>query len=328
MKRLRPWIIGGLIGAFALVALPLSGLLPHGATGPAGVAGWYHALAGRQSVTLRGLSASAPPLDDRTMAARAAGHYEMVCATCHGSPAAAPARFAADLWPEPPLLTAGHWRSPGYQFAIIRHGLRQTAMPGWPAPDRTDEIWDMVAFLRALPGLSAADYRAMAGKARCTDCHGAKGQGRDGIPRLDIQTPDYISAALRSYRNGTRQSGTMQAAAHLLTDDEIAALALRFGQQRELRPGADGLGSDLAQSGSPRRDIPACLSCHGPQARVDYPRLIGQDGRYLFGQLMLFRDLGPGRGGPHATVMAPIAAALKEEEIAALTQWLAGSPPP
>lgn len=324
MRRLSPWIIGGLIGAFALASLPLSGLLPHSATGPAGVAGWYHALAGRQSVTLRSLSAPAPPPEDPAMADRAAGHYEMVCAACHGSPAAPPERFAVDLQPAPPLLTIGHWRSPGYQFAIIRHGMRQSAMPGWPAPERSDEIWDMVAFLRRLPDLSGADYRATAGEARCTDCHGSTGEGRDGIPRLDIHTPEYVAAALRSYRSGDRQSGTMQAAARRLKDEEIAALALRFGQRLELPPGPEGPAGDLALRGNPDRDVPACLSCHGPQARTDYPRLTGQDARYLHRQLTLFRDLGAGRGGSHASVMAPIAAALTEAELTELAEWLSG----
>lgn len=328
MRRHHPWIIGGLIGALALAALPLSGVLPHAATEESALAGWYHALVRRQSVTLRTVATPNPAPDSPAMAARAAGHYELVCATCHGSPAAAPARFAADLWPAPPRLADGHWRSPGHQFRVIRHGLRQTAMPGWPAPARTDEIWDMVAFLRMLPDLSPARYRAIAGEARCTDCHGTKGEGRGGIPRLDIQSADYIAAALQSYRSGQRQSGTMQAAAHQLTDDEIAALARHFGQRQTLTPGPDSRAAELARRGNRDRDIPACLSCHGPAARADYPRLIGQDVGYLQRQLVLFRELGVARGGPHSAVMAPIAARLTPAEIAALTRWLSGHADP
>lgn len=45
----------------------------------------------------------------------------------------------------------------------------------------------------------------------------------------------------------------------------------------------DGLAQALATLGAPRRDIPACLSCHGPAVRADYPRLAGQDRTYLPG---------------------------------------------
>lgn len=324
MRGLGQWIIGGLIGAFALAVLPLSGLLPHGTAGSDGVMRWYQDLATRQSVTLRALSVTPPDLTDPAMAARAAGHYEQVCAACHGSPAAPPDRLARDLWPAPPPLAQGHWRSARHQFQVVAHGLRRSAMPAWPAPDREDEVWDMVAFLRQMPHLSGDQYRAMAGTATCADCHGARGEGRDGIPRLDIQTPAYIADALRAYRAGNRQSGPMMAAAQRLDDTQIDRLAATFGRGVTLDPGGPGDMAALAASGSPLRDIPACLSCHGPQARGDYPRLIGQDPRYLRRQLELFQTLGTDRGGPHATVMAPIAQRLDDAEIRGLADWLAG----
>lgn len=324
--KIRPWIIGALIGALALTLLPLSGLLPPQATGPDGVGAWYRSLATRQSVTLRALAVAVPDLQGVPITARAAGHYQRVCAGCHGSPDAPPERLALDLRPEPPLLAQGHWRSPGYQFQIIRHGLRNSAMPAWPALDRRDEIWEMVALLRALPDLSAADYRRLAGDGSCAGCHGERGEGRSGVPRLDIQTPDYLAAALRSYRAGDRQSGAMRAAAQRLSDEEIDTMSRRFGQVSAPETGRDGAVADLARRGDPGRDIPACLSCHGPEVRRDYPRLLGQDAGYLRLQLGLFRDLGVLRGGQHAAVMAPIAARLSPSEIEALAEWLSGGP--
>jgi cytochrome c553 len=325
VKVLRPWIISACIGAAALLMLPLSGLLPHTARKEA-VGEWYHQMATRQSVTLRSLTTLPPDLADPAMAARAAGHYEMVCAACHGSPAAAPLRIAQDMSPAPPPFIAGHWRSAPHQFLVVRDGIAQSAMPSWPSPDRADEVWDMVAFLRQMPDLSAEDYRRMAGQGLCIDCHGPQGQGRDGIPRLDIQTPTYIATALRAFRDGTRQSGAMMAAARGLSDDEIVELAAEFGRGVVL-PMREGEGAALlATLGRAEMDIPACLSCHGPQARDDYPRLIGQDGRYLRRQLELFQTLGVERGGPHAATMAPISAQLSQEDIDDLTEWLGRDP--
>lgn len=322
MRRLRPWIIGAALGALGLAMLPLSGLVPHDATGRGGVAGWYQGLAVRQSVTLRSLTITPPDLSDPAMAARAAGHYELVCAACHGSPAAPAKRIAQDLWPGPPALTQGHWRPPARLFQVVKHGIRHSAMPGWPAQERDDEVWDMVAFLRLMPGLSAEDYRRMAGTARCADCHGERGEGRDGIPRLDIQTPEYLADALRAYRDGSRQSGAMIAVARGLSDQDIDRFAREFGREIDvaLRP-LDAAG-EIATRGLTARDIPACLSCHGPAARRDYPRLTGQDPRYLRRQLELFVTLQEERGGPHADTMTKAARWLQPDHIAALAAWL------
>ena len=34
-------------------------------------------------------------------------------------------------------------------------------MPAWPVPDRDDEVWSMVAFLRVLPELDIESYRLL-----------------------------------------------------------------------------------------------------------------------------------------------------------------------
>ncbi len=331
MKRHLPHLAGAALGVLALAMLPLSGLLPHDATGGRGVTHWYHWLAARQSVTLRSLTTPVPPLTD-TMARRAAGHYELVCAACHGSPAAPPARIAEDLWPRPPRLTSAQarWRPPARVFLTVRDGIARTAMPSWPETAREDEVWDMVAFLQRLPDLSPQDYRALAGRAGdCTACHGARGEGRDGIPRLDIQTPEYIAAALRAFREGTRASGTMMAVARTLTDDQIDAHARQFGQGIEIPlPATDTPAARIARQGLRERDVPACLSCHAGPQRPTYPALSGQDARYLRRQLQLFAEMGADRGGPHGHMMAQVARWLAPAEMEALADWFAGNNPP
>lgn len=326
MTRFRPFVVGAVLGVVALALVPLAGLPTHRAGEGPGLTGWYGWIAARQSVTLRSLTVTPPPLDDPAMARRAAGHYEMVCAACHGSPAAPAQAFARDLTPAPPFLAeADRWRPEARLFQTIRHGIRRSAMPAWPSDLREDEMWDMVAFLRVLPDLSVAEYRALAGDGDCTGCHGEDGAGRDGIPRLDILSPDYLAATLRAFRDGSRASGTMIAAARGLSEADIAALAERFGTGAAAPiPEDDGPAARIARFGLPERDIPACLSCHGAGDPAIYPRLSGQAESYLRRQLMLFAEHGTARGGPHAAIMAEVARGLEQEEIDALAEWFAG----
>ncbi len=128
-------------------------------------------------------SSSKPDLDDPDLIRLGAGHFVRGCAFCHGAPGE-PRNYAANfMQPEPPALSlaATEW-SDKELFWIVRHGLKYTGMPGWPAIERTDEIWAVIAFLRQLPGMSPAQYRELAaGAARtsnnnliaeCARCHG------------------------------------------------------------------------------------------------------------------------------------------------------------
>ncbi|MHA6692740.1 c-type cytochrome [Devosia sp. A449] len=329
MKTLKPYLIGAALGALGLGLLPLSGLLPSSAEpGQPTVLDWYLNFAAQQSITLRSLGVEAPPLNRPGMTERGAGHYEMVCADCHGSPAAPAERFAQDLSPSPPPLVErmAQWHPEARIFATVKHGIRRTAMPGWATQMRNDEVWDMVAFLLALPDIDATVYDEMTGAGAdddCSRCHGEDGDGAvPGTPRLDIQSPAYLEAALKSFRNGTRQSGTMMAATRRLTDGQIAELARRYGRS-VLVPvnGQDSGTAEVARLGIPDRDVPACDSCHGVNARPGYPRLDGQDADYLLNQLKLFKELGGERGGPNAHIMAEVVWGLEEDQMEALAEW-------
>lgn len=329
MKNLKPYLIGAGLGLFGLLILPLSGLLPRSAEpGRAPLLDWYFGLAAQQSITLRSLGVEVPPLDEAGMAARGAGHYEMVCATCHGSPAAPPSQFAQNLSPEPPPLVEqmAQWHPETRIFATVKHGISGSAMPGWATQMRDDEVWDMVAFLLALPEMDAAAYRQLAPAGLdndCARCHGETGEGVvPGTPRLDIQNPAYLEATLKAFRDGTRQSGTMMSAARRLTDEEIADLAQHFGRELAVPVGGSPPGAaEIARLGIPDRDVPACESCHGANARPIYPRLDGQDAEYLLTQLKLFKRLGADRGGPNAHIMAEVVRGLEDEQMEALAEF-------
>jgi cytochrome c553 len=323
---------GAGIALFGLALLALSGVIDVAANvRPFALTEWLWHVGVRQSVTLRSIGMEVPPLDDPAMVRRAAGHYELVCATCHGSPARPPATFARHLLPKPPELIRqmDRWRPPARVFWTVKHGIRHTAMPAWPDQLRDDEVWDMVAFLRAMPDIAPDAYRALSGHGSadvCARCHGRDGEGLGGgLPRLDIQSPAYLAAALAAFRDGSRTSGIMKSIATGLSDEAIVDLASRYGRHLDAaRPAGTELGAQVARHGVPDRKVAPCEGCHGPAARMDYPRLAGQDQAYIERQLRLFVELGASRGGRHAAIMAEAVAGLSEEEIEAVAEWYGG----
>ena len=85
--------------------------------------------------------------------------YEANCVSCHGGPAVARAAWASGMTPSPPyLLYASHQWTPAELYWIIRNGVKMTGMPAWNSSLADGQIWDVVAFLEALPDISPADY--------------------------------------------------------------------------------------------------------------------------------------------------------------------------
>jgi mono/diheme cytochrome c family protein len=100
--------------------------------------------------------------DAATMQAGARQFAEHGCATCHGAPGVAWAKFSEGLHPDPPDLkdVVGEL-SPEQLFWVIKNGINMTGMPSFAqAGAKDDEIWAIVAFLKKLPGVSEADYKA------------------------------------------------------------------------------------------------------------------------------------------------------------------------
>lgn len=324
MKKYRPYLIGAIGGVLAVAIVPLTGIIDFDANNKQwAITDWYLSTAAQQSITLRSATLAVPDLDDPDGIRRAAGHYEMVCATCHGSPAGPPHAFADNIRAAPPRLVEqmGQWHPDARVFWTVKHGIKHTAMPAWPTQLRDDEVWDMVAFLNVIAAMPAEEYVELAGLARggCASCHGENGEGGSG-PRLDIQSPDYIAAALEAFRQGTRASGTMIAAASRLSDAQIAELSKYYGRLVGVEATVrEGQGAEIAARGIPERDIAACSSCH-ESGRPEFPRLAGQDKDYLVTQLKLFNEHGAERGGHHAVVMAKALRVLPQMEKGPLTE--------
>ncbi len=69
------------------------------------------------------------------------------------------------LYPQAPELATAQDLSAAQQFWIIKHGVKLSAMPAWGRTHPDPLIWDMVAFVRKLPAMTPAQYKATVASA-------------------------------------------------------------------------------------------------------------------------------------------------------------------
>jgi hypothetical protein len=111
-----------------------------------------------------------PSLNDPTVVqAGARAFSERGCVHCHGGPGVEWVKYAEALHPDPPdLKELANARAPEL-FWVIKNGINMTGMPSFGAigvPDQ--EIWSIVAFVKKLPSVSDADFKAWAAPAAPT----------------------------------------------------------------------------------------------------------------------------------------------------------------
>lgn len=302
-----------------LAALALGGLLVGwsgviyvGASGGHWAATeWFLHWVMRNSVRTRALALEAPDLSHPALLDRGAGHYATGCAPCHGAPGERQNPIVQASLPPPPEFSRrfDEW-TPEELFRIVQHGVRYSGMPAWVAIERHDEIWAMVAFLEALPGMTPEEYRRLAfgpGGARqpssgligidaintggpappmqealadCARCHGMDGRGRenDAFPILAGQSEAYLRETLLAFSHGTRHSGMMQPPAARADDAVLGEIAGHYARQPRppvaaapAEPALLAEGERIARQGIPAEGVPACLSCHGGAALARNP---------------------------------------------------------
>jgi mono/diheme cytochrome c family protein len=84
------------------------------------------------------------------------------CANCHGAPGVEGAKFSEGLRPDAPSLKdIANDHEPRYLFRVIKNGINMTGMPSFALAGVDDkEIWTIVAFVKKLPSVSDADFKA------------------------------------------------------------------------------------------------------------------------------------------------------------------------
>jgi cbb3-type cytochrome c oxidase subunit III len=170
----------------------------------------------------------------------------------------------------------------------------------------------------------------------CEVCHGAEARGFVGyypIPRLAGQQVEYIENELKGFVEHKRvntasptPTNVMFNVGHVLSPAMINALATSF---HELNPKPLGgapkdlaaAGKKLFEEGIPGGKVPACATCHGPDAKGNgqIPRIAGQLYPYVVSQLT---NWSKERTEENSSIMAPIAHELSESQIKAVAAYV------
>lgn len=88
-----------------------------------------------------------------------AGHYARVCAACHGEPGLGQSPIATSMRPRPQYLANVVQEFDDRElFWIVQNGVKFSGMPAWPHPEREDEIWSVVAFLKQIKTMPPQEY--------------------------------------------------------------------------------------------------------------------------------------------------------------------------
>ena len=184
-------------------------------------------------------------------------------------------------------------------------------------------------------GTAAFSEQELQGKLEyCQTCHGLSGQGFRGavpMPRLAGQQTEYLENQLRAFIERRRTNPVMSNVAHALNPSMITALAAYFS---ELNPKPLGgapeelvaTGKKIFEEGIPQADVPACASCHGPDAKGNgpFPRLAGQLQDYILKKLINWsNERGQDPTNPDTSaIMAPIARSLTQSQIEAVAAYV------
>src|SRR5687768_7705365 len=129
-----------LAGLFAVIAVAgflvaASGIIPiKASSGHWPITEWFLRFAMRRSIATHSLGTDVPELDDPGLVLKGAGHYETGCRSCHGAPGERQPRIAQSMLPRAPDLMPRIRASNSRKlFHVVKHGLKFTGMPAWPA---------------------------------------------------------------------------------------------------------------------------------------------------------------------------------------------------
>ena len=276
------------------------------------VAAYFSSLEPAQPRPASGTAAVIPKPD----ALQAGKSAAAVCTGCHGE-------SGITKTPGMPNLVG---LDPKYFVAAIndyKNGQRKNELMKSMAVAISDANATNMALYFALqkpaPAKTPAPGDAATGKAAadaCAGCHGEQGvSGTPTTPSLAGQDAEYTAAALRAYKDGTRNNETMKGLATPLDDAAIKNLAAYYATQQ---PQAPKVRKPLTTQEWTER----CERCHGLNGNSTSPRLpalAGQRTDYLIKVLHAYRT-----GARKSSEMAAMSGDLTENDIDNLAAYFAG----
>jgi cytochrome c553 len=188
----------------------------------------------------------------------------------------------------------------------------------------------VVALLALATSLSSAPSRAadpVAAKEKaevCAGCHGENGISQtENIPSLAGQQDQFTQWQLVFFRGGARKNELMQPIAEQITNEDVRVLGAYFASLTPPKDAKPDDNPDLSKKGAEAAAGRRCASCHGDAfaGTKAVARLAGQREEYLVKALHDYKS-GVRSGGAGAA-MTDVAYPLSDEEITALSHYLA-----
>ena len=114
-----------------------------------------------QSVKRQARDVKVPELDDPEKVHSGFRSFNAMCVTCHAAPGAPASDINKGLYPKAPDLTlaAKGW-TPAELYVIVKRGIKMSGMPAWEPTHSGEQLWELVAFLKVLPTMPAAEYQS------------------------------------------------------------------------------------------------------------------------------------------------------------------------
>jgi mono/diheme cytochrome c family protein len=164
----RRWLVAALLASTPVVLIGVALLAIYG--GIYDVAAdephsqpvfWLLQLVRTRSIAARATDTVPIDLSEPNRIASGAAQYAEMCSTCHLAPGMKRTEISWGLYPRAPELRRGGRLTAAEQFWVVKHGIKMTGMPSWGVTHDDSLLWDIVAFLRKMPELTADEYQAL-----------------------------------------------------------------------------------------------------------------------------------------------------------------------
>lgn len=165
----KPFLVGVLAGLAGLGLVLLLSSLFVIYTGSYNIAAtedhssfvrWAFTTTMKSSIKGRATDVEAPENFSGAMIAAGAEEYKAMCQHCHGGVGSEADDWAKGMLPQPPHLpdVVAEWE-PSEVFWLVKHGIKMTGMPAFGSSHDDQTLWNIVAFVDQLPGMTAEEYK-------------------------------------------------------------------------------------------------------------------------------------------------------------------------
>ena len=170
------------------------------------------------------------------------------------------------------------------------------------------------------------------GAPACMTCHMQNGEGmqEEGFPHLAGMSESYIVKQLKDFQGKNRVTDVMGSLVQELKDEDMKSVAAYYASlpviskpEKSTSQVKFEQGRLIAERGLWNKNVPACFSCHGPNAvgvGESFPPLINQGKIYLTKELQAWKT-GTRKNDP-GMLMKTIALKLTPKEIEAVVEYI------